>query len=135
MWRQTSILLLALGMLLPVACGDGDGGSGTTPRRLSAEQEVTVDRARLVIRSYCRHVGRHLAGRRGPPTAAETQEAYDAVDTLIALAREDPEARYRGQETIRLVLGDTAEDLEGTNCAPQLVARLEQGLASLPSSG
>jgi hypothetical protein len=133
MWRQTLILLLALGMLLPVACGDGDTGSGTAPRRLSAKEESTVDRARLVIRLYCRQVGRYLAGRRGPPTAKETQKAYDAVDTLVSLAREDPEARYRGQETIRLVLGDTAEDLEGTNCSPELVARLERGLASLPA--
>jgi hypothetical protein len=131
MWRRTLIVLLALGMLLPVACGDGEGGSGTAPRRLSAEEEAAVDRARTAIRSYCRQVGRHLAGGR-PPTAGETRTANDAVDSLVSLAREDPEARYRGEETIRLVLGDTAEDLEGTNCSPDLVARLERGLASLP---
>jgi hypothetical protein len=40
--------------------------------------------------------------------------------------------QYREGETMRQVLGDTAEDLEGTNCSSGLVARLDQGLASLP---
>ena len=31
-----------------------------------------------------------------------------------------------------LFLGDLAEDLEGSNCDPRLVARIDQGLAALP---
>lgn len=93
-----------------------------------------MDESRLAIRSYCRRIALFLSGKQGRPTAADTQRAYDAVDRLIALARENPEARYRGQDTMRQVVGDTAEDLEGTNCSPALVRRLEQGLAILPSS-
>jgi hypothetical protein len=91
-----------------------------------------VAQSQLAIRSYCRLIGLYVT-RRGPrPTTADTQAADDAVDRLIALARADPEAQYREGETMRQVLGDTAEDLEGTNCSSGLVARLNQGLASLP---
>jgi hypothetical protein len=132
--RQPLIVLLALGMLAPAACGDGDDASSAGPRRLSIEEESRVEESRLGIRSYCRRIAFYLAGRKGPPTAVDTRRAYDAADSLISLARENPEAQNRNGDTMRQVLGDTAEDLEGTNCSSDLVARLERGLASLPAS-
>jgi hypothetical protein len=33
---------------------------------------------------------------------------------------------------MRLFLGDFAEDLQGSNCDPRLVQRIDQALATLP---
>jgi hypothetical protein len=129
--RKALIALLVSSALAPAACG-GDDAASTGPGRLSAEERAIVGQSQLAIRSYCRLIALYFP-RWGPrPTMADTQAANDAVDRLIALARTDPEAQYREGETMRQVLGDTAEDLEGTNCSSGLVARLDRGLASLP---
>jgi hypothetical protein len=47
---------------------------------------------------------------------------------LARLALRKPEAPYATGQTIRQLAGDTAEDLEGTNCSPRLVVELERGL-------
>jgi hypothetical protein len=130
--RQPLIVLLALGMLVPTACGGGDDASSVGPRRLSIDDQSRVSESRLAIRSYCRRIALYLAGKEGRPTTADTRQAYAAVDSLISIARENPEAQNRNGDTMRQVVGDTAEDLEGTNCSADLVARLERGLASLP---
>jgi hypothetical protein len=44
------------------------------------------------------------------------------------LARRKPEARFNASQTVRDLAGDTAEDLDGTNCSAALVAELERGL-------
>jgi hypothetical protein len=129
------ILLLALSLLSPIGCGgDGDSSSTARPERLSATGEAKLNEARLDIRSYCRRIRLYLGGRESPPTTAQTRRAYRAVDSLVSVAGESPEAQYQGGGSVRQLLGDTAEDLEGTNCSRDLVARLERGLASLPSS-
>ncbi len=38
-----------------------------------------------------------------------------------------------GGTTPRLALGDIAENLEGTNCDPRLVAQIDEALATLPA--
>jgi hypothetical protein len=130
--RQALIVLLVFGPLLPAGCGGDDDASSARPRPLPPEAASSVSESQLAIRAYCRRIALYLAGREGPPTMAHTRRAYAAVDSLISVAREDPEAQYREGVTMRQVVGDTAEDLEGTNCSRDLVARLEQGLASLP---
>jgi hypothetical protein len=52
----------------------------------------------------------------------------DGARRIALLARRKPEARYSPVQTVRQLAGDTAEDLEGTNCSRRLVAELERGL-------
>jgi hypothetical protein len=118
------------------ACGGGDGGSGgatnAAPERLTAQKQREVRRSQTAIVAYCNRFARSaLSGRGAPPPAAQ-ERAVAAVDTLIALARGKPDAIYRTGVDMRLLLGDTAEDLEGSNCDERLVARLDQALATLP---
>jgi hypothetical protein len=127
MMRQMLILSLTLAALGLVACGNSDEAE-----RLSDAEQAAVVRAQLEIHSYCRAVGLYLTRRRGPPTQAETQRVYEEVDRLAALARQKPGAQARNGATLRTLLGDIAEDLEGSNCSPPLEQRVEQALATLP---
>jgi hypothetical protein len=119
-------------VLAPSGCG-GSSGEKNSPQRLSLEERSEVVRSQRAIRSYCRLVGLFLVGRHGPPTQAESERVRDAAAKLIESARAKPQAEYREQETMRQLLGDIAEDLEGTNCSSALVAQLQQGLRSLPA--
>jgi hypothetical protein len=74
-----------------------------------------------------------FAGDGPQPGRPELEQAFGAVDGIVALAREKPDAVHEGR-TLRQLVGDTTEDLEGTNCAASLVDRLRQGLASIPAS-
>ena len=57
-----------------------------------------------------------------------------AVDRLAAIARAKPAApQGRSGETVRDLMSDTAEDLQGSNCADNVVSRLDQALGSLPA--
>jgi hypothetical protein len=57
-----------------------------------------------------------------------------ALNELIELARAKPEAPAPAGGSVRLALGDIAENLEGTNCDPRLVERIDAVLADLPAS-
>jgi hypothetical protein len=127
MMRQTLFsLCLVLAALGLAACGGG-GETG-----LSRAERGVVESAQVQIHSYCRAVALYLLRRRGAPTRAETQEAYDAIDRLGALAREKPGAETQNGATLRTLLGDIVEDLDGSNCSPALQQRVEQALATLP---
>jgi hypothetical protein len=119
-------------VLAPSGCGD-QSAEESAPGRLSSDERSEVARSQRAIRSYCRLVGLFLMGRNHAPTRAESERVQDAVARLIELARDKPQAAYEEQRTMRQLLGDTAEDLEGTNCSSALVAQLQQGLRSLPA--
>ena len=119
------VLLLAL-LALGVGACSGDEETGT----LSADEKAQVAIAQQALPSYCGQVSLYLAGKRGPPRE-ELVNAGRRIDVLIGIARRKPDADYRGR-TLRELLGDMAEDLEGTNCSPDLELRIERGLASLP---
>jgi hypothetical protein len=119
-------------VLAPSGCGDSSREENV-PQRLSSHERSEIARSQRAIRSYCRVVGLFLTGRNPPPTRAESERVQDAAATLIERAREKPQAEYEEQQTMRQLLGDTAEDLEGTNCSSALVAQLQQGLRSLPA--
>jgi hypothetical protein len=118
------VLLLALLALGVGACSDEQTGT------LSADEKAQVAIAQEALQSYCGQVSLYLAGKRGPPRE-ELVNAGGRIDVLIGIARRKPDADYRGR-TLRELLGDMAEDLEGTNCSPDLELRIERGLASLP---
>jgi hypothetical protein len=119
--------MLAIALSL-AACGGGDSSDDTV---LSSRQSGAVTTSLETIRQYCRSVGRFLTRRGGAPTRAQVEGSADASATLVDVARQRPEGKYL-QQTMRTLLGDTAENLEATNCSPELVQILQHGLAALP---
>jgi hypothetical protein len=132
-----TILVLMLSLVALTGCGDDNSGKATLSKRpapLSAGDQATVSEARTEIQSYCRQLLQYLARRRGPPTEDETGEAYAGVDRLAGIARAQPSATVSPTgETVRDLLGDIAEDLQGSNCADNVVARIDQALRTLPA--
>ena len=117
--------------------GSGCGGSGSPargpsrPQSLSAADRAAVRDAQNEIHAYCRSVASYLAGRTPPPSRETGERASDAVRQLGSIARAKPDARYKG-ETVGEVMGDIAEDLEGSNCSNELAAELDAELRSVP---
>jgi hypothetical protein len=113
-----------------VSCGaDEQRAEGD---RLSAAETREVRESELAIRDYCRRVGLYLSGRAAPPSRTEVERVLTAADQLIALAEAKPDAPAGSRGAVRDVLGLIAEDLEGTNCSPDLARRLSQAFAGLP---
>jgi hypothetical protein len=135
-------LATAVGLSLVAIASCGDGGSletaGTTPptgaaaKRLTAGEQALVTRSDRTVERYCGRLALSLTGRRRPPSAEEQVRAFAATDRLIELARRKPAAPLETGLEMRLFLGDLAEDLEGSNCDPRLVERIDQALATLP---
>jgi hypothetical protein len=124
-----AIIALAL-----AGCGGCSGGTQAKSGPLPANQQARVRAAQAEIQSYCRQLTLYLARRRGPPTEDETAQAYEAVDQLGAIARSKPSATEGVTgETVRDLMGDIAEDLQGSNCADNVVARIDQALRTLPA--
>jgi hypothetical protein len=136
-----SALATALGLFLMAIASCGDGGSsgatGTAPaggaaKRLTADEQAVVTRSDRTVERYCGDLALSLTGQRKPPSVGEQGRAFAATDRLIELAREKPTAPLETGVEMGLFLGDLAEDLEGSNCDPRLVARIDQGLATPP---
>jgi len=126
---RRTVALIVVGVLV-TGCGGSDDDD---PGRLSAEERSRVDRSVQQVRSYCRLVSRFIA-RRGPaPRREDLGRAEEGADRLVAVARDNPKAAYRPQQSMRDLLGDTAENLEGTNCSGELVLRLRRGLSTVPA--
>ena len=111
-----------------VSCGDGS----STDSPLSAQERSRVQGALVAVNEYCRQLGRYFSRRGSAPTNSATAAAREGVDEITALAGEKPAVEYRPGQTLRELIADTAENLEGSNCTGPLLTRLEQALASLP---
>jgi hypothetical protein len=122
-------LTVAVLAIAPAACGGGDSSNDTV---LSPRQSVAVTSSLETIRQYCRNVGRFLTRQGEAPTSAQVAGTAGATSTRVEVARRRPEGEYMQQQTMRTLLGDTAENLEATNCSPELVQILQRGLAQLP---
>ena len=127
------------------ACGEDDSASEATegvasvtqaesgpPQPLSPAGMRVIQRARDAVSAHCRQVADAL-GKGAMPPQASFERATAALDELAELAADQPEAEAEDGSTPRLALGDIAENLEGTNCDPRLVARIDQALAGLPA--
>jgi hypothetical protein len=123
--------LLGLTLIVPVGCG-GDSASRKGPQRLSAAENSTVRRAQVSVHTYCAKLALYLAGRRDAPAGSETQRVNNDLDELIALAKKKPEGLSLTEETTRQVLGDMAEDLQGSNCSGNFAQKLDRALGELP---
>ncbi len=114
--------------------GAGCGGSSDTSSPLTSQERSSAYRALSAIDRYCHAVGRFFSRRGEGPTPAQTGAAEQAVEELAALARAKPSMDYRPGQTMRLLIADTAENLEANGCSRRLVDRLNQALATIPSA-
>jgi hypothetical protein len=112
------------------ACGstEAEQPERGQPQRLTRAERAAAESGHDAIRSFCRRVGLHLAGRTAAPGPGAQRRAVEGARRIALLARRKPEARYSPVQTVRQLAGDTAEDLEGTNCSRRLVVELERGL-------
>lgn len=128
------VALLSLAAL--AGCGGGD--APTTPTATPTPAPLTADeRQRLRdyegrIEAHCVQVAQSLVDPDAAPTAREQAEAFEAADDLVALAASKPRATVDVGQDVRLLVSDIAENLEGSNCDPRLIGRLEQGLRRIP---
>jgi hypothetical protein len=137
--RALAAALAAWIVLAAAGCGEGEDDSASTAAApsdpaapLTAAERDALDRGEAAILRYCRARALSLTDPDERPTVGKQARALEAVDAMVALASEKPAARVGPRVDLLLYLGDLAEDLEGSNCDPQIVTRLDEGLAALP---
>jgi hypothetical protein len=137
--RSQTAAGLALAAITLAACGDGEEPTSTAeatttarPGPLTTEERNLVEDSEQAIVAYCRRSALALTRPRKRPTVNQQSRALEAVDALLELASEKPDARLSAGADVRLFVGDLTENLEGANCDPGVIARLDQGLAALP---
>lgn len=141
--RRPLPLLVLAALLAAGGCGDEPAeptpvvGTTTAP---AAEPASLTSRERGLLAGYDERINAHcvrvtgsLADPASAPTPAQRRRAYAAADALIGLAAAKPDAPLGAGQDTRLFLADVIENLEGSNCDPAMIARLEEGLAAIPS--
>jgi len=127
----------AVACALTAGCGDS-GEEATTTAATGATHLTAAERERLradeaAIARYCSARALALTDPGERPTVAQQARALEAVDAIVALAVESPEVKVKPRVDARLHLGDLIENLEGSNCDPLILGRLEQGLGAVPA--
>jgi hypothetical protein len=84
------------------------------------------------VQRYCLRVSRALGHSGEPPSPAELRTVLGGVERVAQLARRDPYGVLPNGVVVRVTLGDIAEDLEGANCSPEIRARIDEELATIP---
>jgi hypothetical protein len=139
--RRCAFAALAATAIL-AGCGSGDDEESaeaplTVPVGSERSEELTAGEAAVLVRTersvnaYCRRVAAVIA-RGSAPSAEDFARVNAALEELYALAAERPDAVTAAGRSPMDALGAIAEDLEGTNCDPRLVARIDARLAVLP---
>ena len=138
---RAGAVALAIATLGVCGCGDDDDGTGAATRtaitragstRLTAAERGLLEHSERSIDSYCRRRALAIANPARAPTARQQARAVNAIDRLTELGEQKPAAEVSRDIDLELYLSDLAETLEGSNCDPALVARLDQALAALP---
>jgi hypothetical protein len=114
--------------------GESDPGGEATPQRLDPTERRQITALEARISAHCVAVARSLVDPAAAPSAAEKRRAFAAADRLVALARRKPLAPLGAGQDLRLFVSDVVENLEGSNCDPRMIARLERGLVRIPRS-
>ena len=137
-----AVVLVLAGLTAASGCGEegSEGQSAPAPagREPAAQSRLTGEERRLLrtyeglIATYCVRVARSLVEPQAGPTPKQEDRAFAAVDDLVALAGRKPTAPVGPGQDLRLFVSDVAENLEGSNCDPRLILRLEKGLSSIP---
>ena len=133
-WRLLTAVVAAVGALA-AGCGDSGGDVTTTTSagaaRLTAAEREQLRRDEAAIVRYCSARALALADPAKRPTVAQQARALEAVDRIVAVAVESPEIEVKPKVDARLYAGDLIENLEGSNCDPLILGRLEQGLGAV----
>jgi hypothetical protein len=127
--------VLTIGIVAALsACGGDEGehaGTFEEPAVLSPVEVRTVRSAREAVLAYCAAKLKASTDRTAVDPRSHTR-ALSALEQLGSLAEAKPEAEVGDGASVRLALGDIAENLEGTNCDQDLVELIEGRLAALP---
>ena len=133
-------VLAVTSVALAPGCGESateQGGTSSAvaePSRLRPKERRLLDVYERQIQAHCVRVARSLVDPRAGPSPRQEAEAFAAADELVALVARKPTAPFGPGQDLRLFLSDVVENLEGSNCDPRMVGRLEQGLAEIPVS-
>ena len=120
-------------------CHDQEPRTGTATPEATPEVHLSAAEKRRIralegrIGTHCVQVAQSLVDPDARPSPAEEAAAFKAADDLVALARAKPTALFDVGQDLRLLVGDVIENLEGANCDPRMVARLERGFATIPT--
>ena len=121
--------------VLAAGCGGSDAERERTqqaPAKLTAAERRLVRTYEGRIQAHCVRVARSLVEPEAAPSPGEERAAFEAADALAALAARKPTAPIDVGQDLRLYLSDVVENLQGSNCDPRMLARLERALAAIP---
>jgi hypothetical protein len=124
-------------VLLAAGCGGSDQPAAPPPARtpeppLTREERDTVRRLEAQLTRHCVRVAQAFVDPQATVRPAQERAAFAAADRLVALAARSPRAPLGAGQDLRLFLSDTVENLQGSNCDPRLLARLQRGLSEIP---
>jgi hypothetical protein len=119
-----------------MGCGneEPDPGREPTAQRLDPAERRQITALEARIGAHCVAIATSHVDPRAAPSPAEQRRAFAAADRLVALARRKPLAPLGAGQDLRLFVSDVVENLEGSNCDPRMIARLERGLMRIPRS-
>ncbi len=124
-----------IAMLALAGCGADAGGpppeAPRTPQRLTADERRLLRVYEGRIQAHCVRVARSLVDSREGPSPAQARRAFAAADMLAAIVARKPRAEVDVGQDALLYLSDVVENLEGSNCDPRMIARLERSLAAI----
>ena len=121
-------------IVVVAGCGGDrpDPPAPAPPAKLTAQERRLVKSYEARITIHCARVARSLVDRAAGPSAAQQQRAFEAADALAGLVASKPTAPVDVGQDLRLYLSDVVENLEGSNCDPRMVSRLEDALRAIP---
>ncbi len=135
--RRAACLAACVALLgVGAGCGEEDDSAQPDPTtgnplRLTGEERRALSIYDRRIERHCIRLGRSLVDPESAPSAEQEERAFAAADALIALAAAKPTAPLGAGQDTRLFLADVIENLDGSNCDPAMVSRLEDGLARI----
>ncbi|MDQ4072326.1 MAG: hypothetical protein M3088_05560 [Actinomycetota bacterium] len=89
---------------------------------------LRLARANKAIARYCVKALGSEVGAEEAPSSRATAKALDGVDALEAAAREDPDRRLAGDDTVRDIVEMAIESARNGQCLEQEADRLEAAL-------
>ncbi len=128
-------------VLAAVAVAAGCGGEAdrpgpapepAPPAKLTPQERRLLRTYEARIATHCVRVARALVDRAAGPSPAQQRRAFAAADALVGLVASKPTAPVDVGQDLRLYLSDVVENLEGSNCDPRMVSRLEDALQAIP---
>ena len=118
-------------VLVLLGCGDSRDATPPEPQTLTRDERRLLATYEGRIAEHCVRVARSLVDPARAPTPAQERRAFAAADQLAALVARKPRAPLDAGQDLRLFLSDVIENLEGSNCDPRMIARLEQRSAEI----